>query len=1320
MRKQPGHRVRQSPVAHAAVSVMTGMIVLIYGCGTELDPITAPDITETHDLDRQDLAADIVMLPDISPREIGEVWEAGGPPADTVLDDAVDSWEPQPGEAGSACESGEDCNEGYCILTPDGSLCTETCQEECPFDWKCVEYPPALPDLIFICAPAYMDLCKPCHTNSDCATNDINMGQACIPYGPAGAFCGNPCQTSEDCPSNYQCEEADDISGGITKQCILTDGECQCSQLFVDQGAATGCFVENEWGTCLGERGCSALGLSSCSAATPVAESCNGLDDNCDSQVDEETSGDACLVVNQFGACPGTYECLNGKLACLGDEPKMELCDGEDNDCDGKVDEDFSDTDGDGIADCLENDKDGDGLADGLDNCPSHFNPDQKDFDLDLIGDVCDPDDDNDQTPDNLDCLPHDSDAHPGADEICDGKDNNCNGMVDEGFGDTDTDGWKDCVDDDDDNDGTLDGQDCNPLDPMVHPGAIELCDGKDNNCDFSADEGFPDQDDDGKADCIDADLDGDTVLDFEDNCPGLSNLDQADIDQDGVGDDCDSDVDGDAIPNGTDNCPVLKNTLQLDTDDDGLGDACDGDKDGDGIDNENDNCPLVANADQADLDQDGVGDDCEDDKDGDGVANGQDCAPLNPAVFPGAQEVCDGVDNDCDLAEDEGFPDSDWDGIKNCVDSDDDGDGDPDETDCEKLNPLIHAGALELCDNIDNDCDDKTDEDFGTTTCGKGLCTHVVPICENGIVLSCDPLEGTELETCDNLDNDCDGLVDEDLGTTTCGLGICYKTIPNCVAGQPQQCDPVAGAEADLCDGLDNDCDGKTDEELGTISCGQGACFHTIQACVGGEEMVCNPFAGAQPESCDGIDNDCDGDKDEDLGTVACGQGACLHEMDYCGAGKVAICNAFLGASPEVCDGFDNDCDSLVDEDLLPITCGQGICQNTVPACIEGIPQSCDPLLGALPEQCDGFDNDCDGIIDEGLGMSTCGVGQCLHTVDNCVDGQEQDCDPLEGAGDESCDAEDNDCDGTADPEDSIGCTPYFVDDDEDGYGVATDHKCLCQPEAPYTAIVDGDCADDNENVHPEASELCDTGLDDDCSGGINEGCVYTSCNALLQIIADSPSGTYDIDPDGEGGVEPFAVYCDMVTDSGGWTLVMKQSSGMGHGSPLSVSVWSGWSQPNVTMNPSDATLDDANMVNQGYSSLSVAQIRMTASESWTDTDNGAWTRTVNTTPYDALSNAKANQTGNEGNTDTTPWAEASFTDHTWTSTTTSNGLCWRAGPFFNRTSYEYTDGGIKWGWFFNNECGQSSTDTAEGLGCCGNPSWYRQSPWTLYLWAR
>jgi hypothetical protein len=213
-------------------------------------------------------------------------------------------------------------------------------------------------------------------------------------------------------------------------------------------------------------------------------------------------------------------------------------------------------------------------------------------------------------------------------------------------------------------------------------------------------------------------------------------------------------------------------------------------------------------------------------------------------------------------------------------------------------------------------------------------------------------------------------------------------------------------------------------------------------------------------------------------------------------------------------------------------------------------------------------------------------------------------------------------------------------------------------------------------------------------------DGTVAESCEAYrrpsaarYEYTGATGSGAYRIQPPGGDAI---TVYCDQETDNGGWTLVMKQASGSGYGSPLSVAVWSGWGTPGVVLNEADATLGDANMV------------------------NAAWSRTVNSTPYTALSNANGNQVGNLGGAHNTPWPAGSFTDATWTRTTTNSDLCWRSGPWFNQTSFEYTNGGVKWGWMFNNECSQNTTDTAEGLGCCGNQSWYRASPWTLYLWGR
>ena len=128
----------------------------------------------------------------------------------------------------------------------------------------------------------------------------------------------------------------------------------------------------------------------------------------------------------------------------------------------------------------------------------------------------------------------------------------------------------------------------------------------------------------------INGDSDNDGVDEFSDNCPAVSNTDQADTDQDGQGDLCDltpnGDSDNDTIDQLDDNCPSISNVDQADIDLDGIGDLCDltpnGDDDNDGVDNLIDNCINSANAGQEDLDEDGVGNACDTDIDGDGVFN--------------------------------------------------------------------------------------------------------------------------------------------------------------------------------------------------------------------------------------------------------------------------------------------------------------------------------------------------------------------------------------------------------------------------------------------------------------------------------------------------------------------------------------------------------------------------------------------------------------------------------------------------------------------------------------------------------------------------
>ena len=312
-------------------------------------------------------------------------------------------------------------------------------------------------------------------------------------------------------------------------------------------------------------------------------------------------------------------------------------------------------------------------------------------------------------------------------DGVLDTKDN-CPYASNTAHADTDKDGLGDVCVADDDGDGVADALD---------------------NCALVANPGQTDSDQDGKGDACDADADGDGVLDVSDTCPGVPNPSQVDTDKDGLGDACDPDDDGDGVADGSDTCPLVKDPAQIDTDKDGAGDACDIDDDGDGVLDTSDNCPLAANTSQTDTDQDGLGDPCDDDDDGDGVA--------------------DGVDT-CPLVKDPAQTDTDKDGAGDACDIDDDGDGTVDASDCAPLDGARHPGATEVCNGLDDDCDTDTDEGLGSTSCGLGVCAHTAQSCQGGKPATCDPLQGATTEACGNgLDDDCDGFADEGCIFSSC-----------------------------------------------------------------------------------------------------------------------------------------------------------------------------------------------------------------------------------------------------------------------------------------------------------------------------------------------------------------------------------------------------------------------------------------------------------------------------------------------------------------------------------------------------------------------
>jgi hypothetical protein len=658
---------------------------------------------------------------------------------------------------------------------------------------------------------------------------------------------------------------------------------------------------------------------------------------------------------------------------------------------------------------------------------------------------------------DATDCDDTLQDVHPGAEEACNNVDDDCDGTADEEvdlptwYVDSDGDGYGDS--------GTMeqaceapagfvsDSTDCDDASPLFNPGADEAdcTDPNDYNCDGSV--GYADADADGFAACVDCD-----------DTNGLANPAMAEVCND-FDDDCDGTTDAGAAD------AVI---WYLDVDQDGYGDE------------------AVASI-----------TDC--DQPSDYVSASGDCDDTSTAFNPGASELCtDPTDYNCDGST--GYADVDADGWAACEDCDD---GDP----------TVNPDGVESCDGVDDDCNGTIDDDYST----DASTWHV--------------------------DADRDGHGDPAISTVTCDAPTGYVA-----ASAADDCDDSdkkfypGATETDCSDPNDYNCDGSV-----AYTNADGDAYAACEECNDAEADV-NPGAA---ELCNTVDDDCDGSTDENSAIDARDW---YLDGDGDGYGDPAevfhSCTAPFGYVEDGTDCDDYDPAINPDTEWFTDTDGDGFgdpstgavqCEAPTDGVLDGT--DCDDTTASVSpdgvETCDGVDQDCNGTVDDDYAI---GAGDWFADADGdgygdpsaralgCTDpvgfiSDSSDCDDTAasvypGAA-ETCNLEDDDCNGTVDDDYATDALTWYEDLDGDGHGTAASTAMACEEPSGFAATTD-DCDDTRSAVSPSAAEVCDAAnTDEDCDGATDNA--DASATGKTSFYADS-------DSDGYGGGAGSAM-CDSTT---------------------------------------------------------------------------------------------------------------------------------------------------------------------------------------------
>jgi len=435
---------------------------------------------------------------------------------------------------------------------------------------------------------------------------------------------------------------------------------------------------------------------------------------------------------------------------------------------------------------------------------------------------------------------------------------------------------------------------------------------------------------------------------------------------------------------------------------------------------------------------------------------------------------------------------------------------------------------ATEVCNGLDDDCNGKIDDvpTVGNSccpsgNCGVGPCKAGTLQCSGGSV-QCIGAVGPSPESCNGIDDDCNGTTDDVPGLNSsccpsgnCGVGVCVAGTKTC-QGTQLVCSNSTGPGTEVCNGLDDDCDGKTDNLPGVgvsccpagVPCGVGICKKGTMNCpASGSALVCTGYTAQGIETCNGLDDDCNGLIDDVAGagtscctstdTTLCNVGVCKNGIQKC-SGTTLTCVNEVKPGTETCNGLDDDCNGKIDDvpnlgnSCCPYKdakgnplCGTGICTTGVLSCVAGAstPQ-CTNSVGPQPEVCDTLDNDCNGVVDDlpgGTVGGTCfsgdpakvGVGICHAGTLGCGPKGVQ-CIGEQGPTGEVCNGIDDDCNGTTDDVPGLGtacCTSGRC-----GVGICTGGHYACSANGLT-------CQGENA---PQV-EVCN-GIDDDCNGVIDD----------------------------------------------------------------------------------------------------------------------------------------------------------------------------------------------------------------------------------------